>query len=43
MITKKLIDEHGGVIELESEKGKKTKFIIKLPYEKKQPSGTKTD
>jgi signal transduction histidine kinase len=43
MITKKIIDEHGGVIELESEKGKKTKFIIKLPYEKKQPSGTKTD
>ncbi len=31
MITKKIIDEHGGVIELESEKGTGSKFVIRLP------------
>ena len=31
MITKKIIDEHKGVIELESEKDKGTKIIIRLP------------
>ncbi len=31
MITKKLIDEHGGVIEMESEKGKGSTFTIRLP------------
>jgi len=31
MITKKIVDEHGGVIEFESEKGRGTKFIIRLP------------
>jgi signal transduction histidine kinase len=31
MITKKIIDEHEGVIELESERGEGTKFIIRLP------------
>ena len=36
MITKKIIDEHGGVIEMESKKGKGTKFIIRLP-ERDQP------
>ena len=36
MITKKIIDEHGGVIELESERGEGTKFIIRLP-ERDQP------
>ena len=33
MITKKIIDEHNGIITFESEKGKGTKFIIKLPLE----------
>ena len=40
MITRKIIDEHRGVIELESEKEKGTKFVIRLP-EKKQPTGAK--
>ncbi|MBW1861246.1 MAG: response regulator [Deltaproteobacteria bacterium] len=31
MITKKIIDEHGGIIEMESEKDKGTKFFIRLP------------
>ena len=31
MITRKIIQEHGGVIELESEKGKGTRFIVRLP------------
>jgi len=31
MITKKIVDEHEGTIELESEKGRGTKFNIKLP------------
>ena len=31
MITKKIIDEHGGLIECESGMGKGTKFIIRLP------------
>jgi signal transduction histidine kinase len=31
MITKKIIDEHQGVIEFESEKGKGTNFVIRLP------------
>ena len=31
MITRKLITEHGGVIELASEKGKGTTFSIRLP------------
>lgn len=31
-MVKKIIDDYNGVIYLESEKGKGTKFIIKLPY-----------
>jgi len=31
MITKKIVDEHGGAITFKSEKGKGTTFIIKLP------------
>ena len=31
MITKKIIDEHGGTIELQSEPDKGTKFTIRLP------------
>ncbi len=31
MITKKIIDDHGGVIEFESKKGAGTKFVIRLP------------
>jgi signal transduction histidine kinase len=31
MITKKIIDDHSGVIEFESKKGAGTKFIIRLP------------
>lgn len=37
MITKKIIDEHQGAIEFDSEKGKGTRFIIRLP-EKDQPT-----
>jgi signal transduction histidine kinase len=37
MITKKIIDEHKGVIEFESEKGKGTKFMIKLPERNQSP------
>ncbi|MBL7177797.1 MAG: response regulator [Desulfobacteraceae bacterium] len=31
MITKKIIDEHRGVIELESERGEGSRFVIRLP------------
>ena len=31
MLAKKSVDEHEGVIEVESEKGKGTKFFIRLP------------
>jgi signal transduction histidine kinase len=34
MITKKIIDEHKGVILCESEKGKGTRFLIRLPEAK---------
>ena len=37
MITKKIIDEHEGAIEFDSEKGKGTRFVIRLP-EKDQPT-----
>ncbi len=36
MITKKIIDEHNGVIEVESQEGAGSKFFIKLP---KKPNG----
>ena len=35
MIAKKIVDEHGGVIDLSSEKGSGTVFMVRLP-EKKQ-------
>jgi signal transduction histidine kinase len=35
MITKKIIDDHNGVIEFESEKGVGTTFLIKLPQKDK--------
>ncbi len=37
MITKKIIDEHNGFIECESEKGKGTTFIIRLPEKENLP------
>jgi signal transduction histidine kinase len=37
MITKKIVDEHGGVIEVESEKSSGSKFSIKLPEKEKSP------
>jgi signal transduction histidine kinase len=37
MITKKIIDEHGGVIEYESEREKGTKFVIRLPKSNQHP------
>jgi signal transduction histidine kinase len=37
MITKKIVDEHGGVIEAESEKSSGSKFSIKLPEREKSP------
>jgi len=42
MITKKIVDEHGGVIEYQSEKNKGARFIIRLP-KKDQPFLMKTD
>jgi signal transduction histidine kinase len=36
MITKKIIDEHGGMIEVESEKDKGTIFFIRLPERDQQ-------
>jgi signal transduction histidine kinase len=37
MITRKIIDEHGGLIEFESESGMGTKFLIRLPEKKPPP------
>ncbi len=37
MITKKIIDEHGGVIEYESEREKGTQFVIRLPKSNQHP------
>jgi signal transduction histidine kinase len=37
MITKKIIDEHGGVVEYESEREKGTKFVIRLPRKNQHP------
>jgi len=37
MITKKIIDEHGGVVEYESESEKGTKFVIRLPRRNQHP------
>ena len=42
MITKKSIEEHGGVIEFESERDKGTGFVIRLP-DNGQPSVAKVD
>jgi signal transduction histidine kinase len=39
MITKKIIDEHGGVIELESEREKGARFVIRLPEKEQTPQG----
>ena len=37
MISRKIVDEHGGVIEVESEKSTGSKFSIKLPEREKPP------
>ena len=37
MITKKIIDEHEGIIAFESEPGKGTKFVFKLPERDQSP------
>jgi signal transduction histidine kinase len=37
MLAKKIIDEHEGRIEVESEKGKGTKFFIRLPEKERLP------
>ena len=41
MITRKIIDEHGGVIELQSEEKKGTTFIIRLPDKGPPPRAEK--
>ena len=38
MITKKIIDEHQGAIEFDSEKGKGTRFVIRLPVKDQSTS-----
>lgn len=37
MITKKIVDEHGGVIDCSSEKGKGTVFTVRLPEKRPSP------
>lgn len=37
MITKKILEEHRGVVEVESEKGKGTTFFIRLPQRDQRP------
>jgi signal transduction histidine kinase len=39
MVTKKIVDEHGGKIECESEKGRGTRFTICLPGGPRPPGG----
>lgn len=41
MMAKKIVDEHGGTIEVESEKGIGTTFFIRLPMRGKRSSGNK--
>jgi signal transduction histidine kinase len=43
MITKKIVDEHRGVIEVESDKSSGSKFSIKLPEKEKSPVGQKNE
>jgi len=38
MITKKIVDEHGGAITVESEKGRGTKFSLRLPDKRQEPN-----
>ena len=38
MITKKIVDEHGGVITVESEKGRGTRFSLRLPDKRQKPN-----
>lgn len=42
MITKKIIQEHGGAIECESEKGRGTRFLVRLPKGEKPDSQNET-
>jgi signal transduction histidine kinase len=37
MMTKKIVDEHGGLVEVESEKSSGSKFSIKLPEKENSP------
>ncbi len=37
MITKKIVDEHGGIIEVESQKARGSKFSIRLPERERSP------
>jgi signal transduction histidine kinase len=39
MITKKIIDKHNGVIEVESEEGAGSSFVIRIPGKRPQKGG----
>jgi signal transduction histidine kinase len=41
MMTKKIVDRHGGTIEVDSQKGRGTTFTIKLPPQQKTSSSPK--
>jgi len=43
LVTRKMVEEHGGSIEVVSEEGRGTTFTIRLPYEPLDAAGTPDD